>query len=145
MSQTQPWPVFDALLDASIISALLDAKTSMSTQVAIQESMWEYEHIAIPVIACAEAFYGIEYSPNLHATYDDFDTHFGGFPIVPITESTIGSYLRVRSVVANRKKHLHDTLIAASALEHGATVLTGDDDFNVFAGRGLRVHKLPTS
>ncbi len=145
MSQTHPWPEFDAVLDASIISALLDAKTSKSIQVAIQESMWEYENIGIPVIACAETFYGIEFSPNLHATYDDFDAHFGGFPIIPITSSTISSYLQVRHAVENRKKYLHDTLIAASALEHGAAVLTGDDDFDIFVGRGLSVHKLPTS
>lgn len=144
MSLIRPWPEIDAVLDTSIVSALLDTRTSEAVQVAIQESMWEYEHVAIPVIACAEAYYGIEYSPNLQATYDDFNTHFGDFPVIPITASTIKPYLLARQAVPQQKKRLNDTWIAASAMEHGATVLTGDDDFDGFVGRGLRVHKLST-
>ena len=144
MSSTHQQPQFDAFLDNSLMSALLDATTSEDVYVTIRIAMKQYQRIGIPVIACAETYYGIEFSPNLLATYDDFYTHLGGFPIIPVTASTIKSYLVARRAVPLEKKRLNDTWIAASALEHEATVLTGDNDFDDFAEQGLIVHKVPT-
>lgn len=142
MSLTLLWPEIDVLLDTNVISAYLDDRTNRRIQLVIQSALRRYRYIGIPVVACGEAHYGIEFSSNLHATYDDFFTHLGDFPIVPVTASTVESYQIARQAMPLESKRLNDTWIAASALQHQATVLTGDNDFDDFAKHGVSVHKI---
>lgn len=143
MSLTLLWPAIDVLLDTTVISAHLDARTSRRIQLVIHGALRQYSYIGIPAVACGEAHFGIEHSLNLQATYEDFFTHLGNFPIVAITASTVESYQIARQAVPLETKRLNDTWIAASALEHEATVLTGDNDFDGFAKYGVSVHKIP--
>ncbi len=85
-----------------------------------------YKNIGIPVVAYAEALYGIEFSSNVVATHAELHKHIGEMSIVPITENTVRSYLEARQAVPREKKRLNDTWIAANALEHDATILTGE-------------------
>lgn len=143
MSQVQPWPKIDALLDNSLITAFLDPEASRSSKTAIVELLRQYRYIGIPVVAYAEAFFGIEFSPHMSASLNDFYHYFGDIQIVPITGTTIKPYLEARHSVSLEQGRLYDTWIAASALEHKAIVLTGDDDFDDFAEQGLSVRKVP--
>jgi len=138
-------PSVDALLDNSIISALLDTGIDSAAQDNIIETMRFYKNIGIPVVAYAEALYGIEFSSNVVATHAELHKHIGEMSIVPITENTVRSYLEARQAVPREKKRLNDTWIAASALEHDATILTGDADFEKFARCGVSIHRIPTN
>lgn len=144
MSSDQQPTEFDAILDASIISAFLSSEASPEIQAVIAGAMELYQSIGIPVIAYAEARFGIEFSPYMSVSMDDFYHHFGAVPVIPITKNTAKSYMAARQAAPLEKKRLNDTWIAASGLEHNATVLTGDDDFDGFVEYGLSVHKVPT-
>ena len=55
-------------------------------------------------------------------------------PILPILDGywERAGLLRAKVLVRGRKGKLADTLIAQSCLDHGATLVTRDHDFNVF-------------
>lgn len=63
---------------------------------------------------------------------------------IPITEAVMVSWARIVSDCASRGVHrvvkLMDTLIAASAVEHGLVVVTQDDDFDDIARAHRELH-----
>ncbi len=56
------------------------------------------------------------------------------YPMLPIDETTASCFARLadQQLRAGRKPRRHDTWIAATALRHGAAVLTQDQDFTAF-------------
>lgn len=61
------------------------------------------------------------------------------YPLLPIDEATASCFARLASeeLESGRRLRLHDTWIAATALRHGAAVVTLDTDFAAF--RAVRV------
>lgn len=59
----------------------------------------------------------------------------GAFELLPVDDQTASLFARLADAQlrGGRKPRVHDTWIAATAMQHGASVLTQDDDFNVFA------------
>ncbi len=57
------------------------------------------------------------------------------FELLPLDDGTASLFARLadEQLRAGRKPRVHDTWIAASALQHGAAVVTQDADFEVFA------------
>ena len=57
------------------------------------------------------------------------------YPLLAIDESTASCFARIadEELRAGRKIRRHDAWIAATALQHGAAVVTQDNDFSVFA------------
>lgn len=58
------------------------------------------------------------------------------YPLLPVTDATASCFagLADAQLTAGRKLRRHDTWIAATALEHGAAVVTQDRDFTAFVG-----------
>jgi predicted nucleic acid-binding protein len=57
------------------------------------------------------------------------------YPPLPIDDATASCFARIadEELRAGRKLRRHDTWIAATALRHGAAVVTQDTDFTAFA------------
>lgn len=57
------------------------------------------------------------------------------YPLLPIDDATASCFARIadEELRAGRKLRRHDAWIAATALRHGAVVLTQDADFTAFA------------
>jgi hypothetical protein len=95
------------------------------------------EQIAVSVITAAELELGVLRAGNgdirarrlstlsrVQATYD----------LLPIDSLTASCFARIAAAERDRGRRLrrHDTWIAATAMRHGATVLTQDADFSSF-------------
>jgi predicted nucleic acid-binding protein len=61
------------------------------------------------------------------------------YPLLPIDDQVASCFARLadEQLRAGRKPRRHDTWIAATALRHGAVVITQDSDFEVFASVGV--------
>ena len=59
----------------------------------------------------------------------------GEYPLLPVDDATASCFARLADseLRAGRKLRRHDTWIAATALRHGAAVVTQDADFGTFA------------
>jgi predicted nucleic acid-binding protein len=59
----------------------------------------------------------------------------GSYPLLPVDAETASSFARLadEALTAGRRPRAHDTWIAATALRHGAAVVTHDADFEAFA------------
>ena len=64
------------------------------------------------------------------------------YPLLPVDDATASCFARIadEQLRAGRKLRRHDTWIAATALRHGAAVVTQDADFTAFTSiEALRV------
>ncbi len=96
------------------------------------------EEIAVSVITAAELELGV-----LRA--DDADVRArrvatlsqvrSTFPLLPIDQGTASCFARIADgeLRAGRKLRRHDAWIAATAMRHGAAVVTQDPDFGSFS------------
>jgi predicted nucleic acid-binding protein len=59
----------------------------------------------------------------------------GSYPLLSVDAETASSFARLadEALTAGRRPRAHDTWIAATALRHGAAVVTQDADFEAFA------------
>jgi predicted nucleic acid-binding protein len=95
------------------------------------------ERIAVSVITAAELELGV-----LRAT--DPDTRAGRlstlsrvqatYPLLPVDAQTASCFARIATAERSRGRRLrrHDTWMAATALRHGAAIVTQDADFSSF-------------
>ncbi len=95
------------------------------------------DEIAVSVITAAELELGVlrASDPSSRAarlaTLSRVRT---AYPLLPIDDATASCFARLadEQLRAGRKPRRHDTWIAATALRHGAAVLTQDADFESF-------------
>lgn len=95
------------------------------------------EQIAVSVITAAELELGV-----LRATDEDarairlstLSRIQATYPLLPVDPEVASCFARIASAELSRGRRLrrHDTWIAATALRHGAAVLTQDSDFSSF-------------
>ena len=96
------------------------------------------DEIAVSVITAAELELGVlrASDPSSRATrLATLSRVRATFPLLTIDEATASCYARLadEQLRAGRRPRRHDTWIAATALRHGAAVLTQDADFSAFA------------
>ena len=96
------------------------------------------DEIAVSVITAAELELGVlrARDPSSRATrLATLSRVRTTYPLLTIDEATASCYARLADEQqrAGRKPRRHDTWIAATALRHGAAVLTQDGDFGAFA------------
>ena len=94
--------------------------------------------IAVSVITAAELELGVlrASDPSSRATrLATLSRVRTTYPLLPIDEATASCFARLadEQLRAGRRPRRHDTWIAATALRHGAAVLTQDADFSAFA------------
>lgn len=95
------------------------------------------EQIAVSVIAAAELELGVlrATDPNARAIrLSTLSRVQATYPLLPIDAETASCFARIASAERSRGRRLrrHDTWIAATAMRHGAGVVTQDADFSSF-------------
>lgn len=96
------------------------------------------DEIAVSVITAAELQLGVlrARDPSSRATrLATLSRVRAAYPLLPIDDATASCFARLadEQLRAGRKPRRHDTWIAATAMRHGAAVLTQDADFDTFA------------
>jgi predicted nucleic acid-binding protein len=95
------------------------------------------EEIAVSVITAAELELGVLRAVDPVARAVRLSTLSrvqATYPLLPVDPEVASCFARIASAEKDRGRRLrrHDTWIAATALRHGATVLTQDSDFSSF-------------
>jgi predicted nucleic acid-binding protein len=95
------------------------------------------ERIAVSVITIAELELGVLRAVDPEARARRLSTLSrvqSTYPLLPIGPEVASCFARIAAVERSRGRRLrrHDTWIAATAMRHGAAVLTQDADFSSF-------------
>lgn len=95
------------------------------------------EQIAVSVITAAELELGVLWAADAEARGMRLSTLSrvqATYPLLPVDPEVASCFARIASAEKDRGRRLrrHDTWIAATAMRHGATVLTQDSDFSSF-------------
>lgn len=95
------------------------------------------EQIAVSVITAAELELGVLRATDPDARAIRLSTLSrvqATYPLLPIDAETASCFARIASAERSRGRRIrrHDTWIAATALRHGAGVVTQDADFSSF-------------
>jgi len=95
------------------------------------------EQIAVSVITAAELELGVlrATSPDARAIrLSTLSRVQATYPLLPIDAETASCFARIASAERSRGRRLrrHDTWIAATAVRHGAAIVTQDADFSSF-------------
>jgi len=96
------------------------------------------EEIAVSVVTAAELELGVLRAADQVSRATRLRTLSrvrAEYPLLPIDDQTASCFAQLadEQLRVGRKPRRHDTWIAATALRHGAAVLTQDADFSVFA------------
>jgi predicted nucleic acid-binding protein len=96
------------------------------------------EEIAVSVVTAAELELGVlrASDPDVRAIrLRTLGRVRSEYPLLSIDDQTASCFARLadEQIRAGRKPRRHDTWIAATALRHGAAVITQDADFDAFA------------
>jgi predicted nucleic acid-binding protein len=103
------------------------------------------EQIAVSVITAAELELGVLRAddPDTRATrLATLSRVQSTYPLLSVDAETASCFARLASAELARGRRLrrHDTWIAATAMRHGASVVTQDTDFSSF--EGIVVHRV---
>lgn len=95
------------------------------------------EKLAVSVITVAELELGVLRATDQDARARRLSTLSrvqSTYPLLPIGPEVASCFARIAAAERSRGRRLrrHDTWIAATALKHGAAVLTQDSDFSSF-------------
>jgi predicted nucleic acid-binding protein len=96
------------------------------------------DEIAVSVVTAAELELGVlrAVDPNARATrLATLSRVRADYPLLPIDDTTASCFARIadEELRAGRRLRRHDCWIAATALQHGAAILTQDSDFTAFS------------
>jgi tRNA(fMet)-specific endonuclease VapC len=99
------------------------------------------EDLGLSVIVIAEMLFGARRSARVSENVARVQKLAAQFPVLPVTRPIVERYGVVRAELAarGRAKSDFDLLIACSALEHGATLVTNDGALKDDAIAGLAV------
>ena len=96
------------------------------------------EKIAVSVITLAELELGVLRAEEPEVRFRRLSTLSRvqeSYPLLPVGPEVASCFARIATAERSRGRRLrrHDTWIAATAMRHGAAVLTQDADFSSFA------------
>lgn len=112
------------VLDTNIAVALLEQRSHVTERVA-QLSAGD---VGLPVIVVAELLFGARRSKRVDANVDRVERLTQILPVLPVTRPIAGRYALLRAALTERgrPKGDFDLLIACTALEQGAILVTND-------------------
>jgi tRNA(fMet)-specific endonuclease VapC len=121
------------LLDTNTISYAASGRSSRALQRITERLPGE---VLISCISCAEIWYGLNRKPGATKLERATGALFVEAEILPWTINTARSYAELRTQMERSGKSLAplDMLIAAHALEAGATLVTNDRAFRYVPG-----------
>ena len=96
------------------------------------------DQIAVSVITAAELELGVLRAADAATRSQRLATLANvraSYPLLPIDAETASCFARLadEALRAGRRPKRHDTWIAATAMRHGAAVVTQDEDFTAFS------------
>jgi predicted nucleic acid-binding protein len=100
------------------------------------------DEIAVSVVTAAELELGVLRARDTETRARRLATLSrvcAAYPLLPVDAEVASCFARIaaRELDAGRKLRRHDTWIAATALRHGALVVTQDADFSAFDSVGV--------
>ena len=125
------------VLDTNIAVALLEQRSQVTERVAELSA----HDVGLPVIVLAELLFGARRSMRVDANLDRVERLAALLPVLPVTRPIAERYALLRAALTERgrPKGDFDLLIACTALEHGATLVTNDGALKDGTIDGLRV------
>jgi len=128
------------LLDTSVLIDALNGVVSIRqrlNQVAAED------RLLTSVLVLAELLYGVECSTRKQDNLRRLREELALFEIVPVTEGAAAHFARVKADLRRHGVTVGDVdlLLAATALELGATLVTHDSDLLDHPIAGLRVER----
>lgn len=125
------------VLDTNIAAAALNGHPAVVSRLAAVP----LDEVGLPILALGELFFGAYNSPRLTANRAKVEALRARVPILTLTEATVERYGSVRADLRRRglPKSDIDLLIACTALEHGATLVSHDAALKDGAIAGLVV------
>jgi predicted nucleic acid-binding protein len=86
--------------------------------------------IAISIVNFMEALEGVLRSPNPQQARADFDAFLANVPVLPFSPVVAEQCAQVREWLRRQNRRVHsralDLIVAATALEYGLTLVTGN-------------------
>jgi len=121
------------LLDTNTISYAASGRSPMALRKIAERPLGE---VLISCVSCAEIWYGLRRKPGATKLGQATAALFAEAEILPWTIDTASSYAELRTQMERSGKSLAplDLLIAAHALEAGATLVTNDRAFRHVPG-----------
>ena len=112
------------VIDTNIAVALLEQRAEVTERVALLTSL----DVGLPVIVLAELLFGARRSRRVDANVERVERLAEILPVLPVTRPIAERYASLRAAVTERgrPKGDFDLVIACTALEHGATLVTND-------------------
>jgi tRNA(fMet)-specific endonuclease VapC len=112
------------VLDTNIVARLLDA----DPRVALRLAALPVEDIGIPLVVLAELLLGVEKSTRREANRARLNAFTAAINVIPFDRAVAARYATVRAALERkgRPKSDFDLVVACTALEHGATLITND-------------------
>lgn len=112
------------VLDTNVVSRVLDGdERALGALGAV-----EPQDVGIPLLVLAELLFGAEKSARREENWKRVEGITQRFPVLPMTLSLVERYAAVRAAVERRgrRKSDFDLVIACTAIEHGAVLVTND-------------------
>jgi tRNA(fMet)-specific endonuclease VapC len=125
------------VLDTNVVSRVLDGdERALGVLAAV-----EPQDVGIPLLVLAELLFGAEKSARPEENSKRVEATTLRFPVLPMTLSLVERYAAVRAAVERRgrRKSDFDLVIACTAIEHGAVLVTNDAALKDGAIEGLVV------
>lgn len=125
------------VLDTNVVSRVLDGDERALGALAAVEP----QDVGIPLLVLAELLFGAEKSARREENRKRVEAMTQRFPVLPMSLSLVERYAAVRAAVERlgRRKSDFDLVIACTALEHGAVLVTNDAALKDGAIEGLVV------
>lgn len=125
------------VLDTNIVARLLDGDPRIIQRVAGLDA----DKFGIPLVVVAELLFGVEKSVRREANRERLERFTAGVRVLPFDLALATRYSIVRAALERkgRPKTDFDLVVACTALEHDATLITNDGGLKDGAIDGLRV------
>ena len=125
------------VLDTNIVARLLEGDPRVVPRVAGLEA----DSFGMPLVVFAELLFGVEKSSRREANRARLERFAAGVRVLPFDMPLASRYSTVRAALERkgRPKTDFDLVVACTALEHGATLITNDGGLKDGAIEGLTV------
>ncbi len=112
------------VLDTNVVARLLDKDARVSQRFAAVAA----DSVGMPLVVLAELLFGVEKSARREQNRIRLERFAAGVRVLPFDAALAARYAVVRAEVERkgRSKTDFDLVIACTALEHGATLITND-------------------
>ncbi|HEV3193372.1 MAG TPA: PIN domain-containing protein [Polyangiaceae bacterium] len=112
------------VLDTNVVARLLDGDKRVTQRLAAVAT----DDVGIPLVVLAELLFGVEKSARREANLERLTKFAFGVQVLPFDRALAARYAAVRAAVerSGHRKSDFDLVVASTAIEHHATLVTND-------------------